>query len=48
MKRKYLSPKTKVICIEHRGILMTSNITESIYTDDPQLPEAALAPIIDN
>lgn len=42
MKRKYISPKTKVICIGYRGILMTSNISESIYTDDPQLPENAL------
>lgn len=47
MKRKYTSPETEVICIEHRGILMTSNIIESVYTDDPQLPEDALAPIID-
>lgn len=36
-----------VIRIDHKGFLMTSSITENLYTDDPQLPGNALAPELD-
>lgn len=49
MKRNYITPNVTVVETAIKGILMTSGGTtsQSVYTDDPQEIENALAPLLD-
>ena len=48
MKRVYMKPLMEEHNITSHGVLMTSNTTQPIYTDDPQQPGNALAPLMDD
>lgn len=48
MKREYIAPRMSAVEINVKGILMASgdNLMESVFIDDPQTPDAALAPLL--
>ena len=48
MKRLYIKPLMEEHTIASHGVLMTSGTTQSVYTDDPQQPGNALAPLMDD